>query len=344
MIGVEKHVLLRHYLDQGLSKAAIAERLGMDRRTISRWIAAGELDRDLEAEVRYRPRPAVTKKLDPFKAIILKRLEDYPELTAVRLLEEIRAAGYEGGYSQLRDYVREIRPRPPKEPVMRFETPPGKQGQVDFARVRMPWGIRYALLAVLGFSRLLWLRFFRRQDMRTLFLGLEEALLFFGGVPEELLFDQMKTVVIRDQRLVGGQLVENGEFLRFAAHWGFRARACRPYRAQTKGKVERPIRYVRSNFLYGREFAHDADLNDQAERWLARVANVRVHGTTGEPPIERFERAEKAVLGSLPNRRYQSLVLPPQLEMPFSVPIPPTRITVEQRPLSVYGQLVGSPS
>lgn len=144
----------------------------------------------------------------------------------------------------MREHVKEVRPKTPEEPVVRFETPPGKQAQVDFGRFRLPWGMRNCLLVVLGYSRLLWMSFYRRQDMRTLFHGLESAFLFFGGVTEELLFDQMKTVITRDDRLHGGGLVENAEFQRFAGHWNFTPRACRPYRAQTKGKIERPIRYA----------------------------------------------------------------------------------------------------
>jgi transposase len=143
------------------------------------------------------------------------------------------------------------------EPLVRFETPPGHQGQVDFAHIRLPWGQRWALLVVLGYSRLMWLRFFPRQTMQTLFFGLEQAFDYFGGVPQELLFDQMRSVIVDDQRLQGGKLVENLEFLRFAHHWQFQLRACRPYRAKTKGKVERPIRYLRENFFYGRHFIND---------------------------------------------------------------------------------------
>ncbi|UCC74136.1 MAG: IS21 family transposase [Gemmatimonadota bacterium] len=195
---------------------------------------------------------------------------------ATRLFEEIRAAGYSGSYTQVKEYVREVRPRPPQEPVIRFETPAGRQAQVDFAHFRLPWGRRCALLVVLSYSRYLWVRFYRRQDMGTLFAGLEDAFRFFGGVPHELLFDQMRSVVVEDRRTDGGGLVENMEFLRFAHHWGFRPRACRPYRAKTKGKVERPIRYVRQSFFYGREFVSDDDLNARAQQWLATVANARV--------------------------------------------------------------------
>ena len=176
---------------------------------------------------------------------------------------------------------------------------PDMQGQVDFAHFRLPWGRRWALLVVLGYSRLLWLRFFRRQTMETLFTGLEQAFAYFEGVPHELLFDQMRSVIVKDERLRGGALVENAEFLRFANHWAFRARACRAYRAKTKGKVERPIRYVRENFFYGRSFLNDDDLNVQALQWLEQVANVRMHGTTNERPIERFDREERMALNSL---------------------------------------------
>ncbi len=301
MYGREKRVLLREYLEQGWSKSALAEKLGISRRTVHHWIETGQLERDADEEaVRYKARPAVERKIDLYRPIIEARLQAYPLLSAVRLHEEIKAAGYSGSYTQVKEYVRQIRPVV-LDPVVRFETPPGHQGQVDFAHFRLPWGRRWALLVVLGFSRLLWLRFFRRQDMGTLFAGLEQAFTFFGGVPRELLFDQMKAVIVDDERLKGGRLVENAEFLRFANHWQFRARACRPYRAKTKGKVERPIRYVRENFFYGRTFLNDEDLNAQALSWLQQVANVRLHGTTGERPIERFEREERMALTPLAN-------------------------------------------
>lgn len=175
--------------------------------------------------------------------------------------------------------------------------------------------------------------------MRTLMRGLETAFVYFGDVPHELLFDQLKAVILEDQRPQGGRVLENPEFLRFAAHWGFRIRACRPYRAQTRGKVERPIRYVRQSFLYGRAFAGDADLNARALAWLDQVANVRVHGTTRDVPRERFERDERVVLSPLAARPYRSLVLLPELAS-LPVPKPPlSGIQVERRPLTAYAAL-----
>ena len=343
MYGWDSLVLLQHLLDDGLSKTAIAQRLGVSRRVIYHWLATGQLTRDVDTPVprQYAPRPT---QLAPYTGIITTRLATYPELSAVRLFEEVRAAGYPGGITQLRDFVARVRPRPEPEPLIRFETAPGHQAQVDFAEFRLPWGKRYALVVVLGYSRLLWLKFYPRQTLATVIAGLEEAFGYLGGVPTELLFDQMKAVIVEDQRLDGGKLLENPEFLRFAAHWGFRIRACRPYRAKTKGKVERLIRYLRSNFVYGREFIGDADLDAQRLAWLDDVANARVHRTTQCVPRVRFETEEQALLQPLAERAYRPLVLPPSRGLRRTVPhrlaplVPP--VDVERRGLAVYRQLV----
>ena len=179
--------------------------------------------------------------------------------------------------------------------------------------------------------------------MRTLFEGLEQAFRFLGGVPKEVLFDQMRSVIVEDRRWEGGALVENPEFVRFAHHWEFRPRACRPYRAKTKGKVERPIRYVRENFFYGRHFLNDEDLDAQLERWSNDVANVRQHRTIHERPIDRFEREEKATLRPLAEGPYHSLVLPrreSQRTRAHVAKLP--SIEVERRSLQVYDRLAGS--
>jgi len=139
MFGWEPRVLLRHYLEQGFSKTAIAERVGISRRTIHHWLTTGQLDRDPDAAIRYPPRAT---KLDRYHAPIGQRLDTYPELTAVRLFDEARADGYTGSLTQLKVYVRRVRPAPPPEAVIRFETPPGHQAQVDFATCQLPWGRR----------------------------------------------------------------------------------------------------------------------------------------------------------------------------------------------------------
>jgi len=176
-------VLLRHYLERGVSKAEVARELGVSRRTVYHWIATGQLDRELdEAAVRYGARPPIPQKVDPFRDIIEARLAEFPTVTAAtRLFAEIRAAGYSGGYTQ-------VKVRTPNaagiggDAVVRFETPPGQQAQVNFAEFRLPWGKRYALVVVLAHSRPLWLQFYSRQTIAALMRGMEEPFAFFGGV------------------------------------------------------------------------------------------------------------------------------------------------------------------
>ena len=342
MYGWDKLVLLRHLLETEGNKSEIAKRLGVSRRTVHHWITTGQLDLDVSTLPARRERVPRVVKLAPYAGIIRERLATYPALSAVRLFAECRAAGYAGGITQLREFVQRVRPREQPEPIVRFETAPGVQAQVDFAEFRFPWGKRFALLVVLGYSRLLWLQFYPRQTLVTLMRGLEEAFAYFGGVPAELLFDQLKAVVVEDHRLHGGKVYENPEFLRFAAHYGFRIRACRPYRAQTKGKVERPVGYVRTNFIYGREILGDGDLDAQRAAWLDEVANVRVHGTTHEVPRVRFARDERGVLLPLAAQRYQPFVLPLERVRATarrSTPVP--HVPVERRALHAYAALVG---
>jgi transposase len=288
--------------EAGGSRREAARRAGVGRSTLYRWIADGLLEEPLDTlHARYGPRPARAGRLTPFHALSQARLTEFPALHATRLFAECRASGYGGGYSQLRDHVRGL--RPVRAPSVRFETAPGQQAQVDFAHCRLPRGVRYALIVVLGYSRLLWVRFFPRQDLRTLQRGLTACFETWGGVPQHLLFDQMRSVLTRDDRVTGGGLLTNLECQRFAQHYGCRIRVCRPYRAQTKGKVERPIRYLRGSFLYGRTFLSDADLNDQVAHWLDTIANPRIHGTTGAIPAARFHREEQSILQPLPARR-----------------------------------------
>jgi transposase len=141
MYGREKRVLLREYLEQCLSKTALAAKLGISRRTVHHWIQTGQLERELDdAPLHYKSRPPQPRKIDPYRGILHSRLEEFPALSTVRLYDELRAGGYEGGYTRVKDYVRQVRPRPTIEPMVRFETPPGHQAQVDFAHFRLPWG------------------------------------------------------------------------------------------------------------------------------------------------------------------------------------------------------------
>jgi transposase len=330
-------MLLQHYLELGLGKRATVQQLGVSPRTIHHWIATGQLERGGDAPRVRRPAPRA-QQIDPNKTLIAQRLAVFPALSAVRLFHEFRAAGYAGGMTLLSDYVAAERPRPVPEPVVRFEPAPGVQAQFDFADVRFPLGKRHALLVVLGYSRLLYVEFVPRQTALAVMHALDRAFGAFGGGPQDVLFDQLKAVIVEDHRPGGGRLLENAEFGRFAAHWGFRIHACRPYRAKTKGNVERPVHYVRHNFLNGRTFLGDANLAAETTTWLTDIANCRVHGTTGERQDVRFARDEHARLQPLAARPYRSLVLSVRDAPSPVTPRAPT--IVERRALATYGALL----
>jgi transposase len=183
--------------------------------------------------------------------------------------------------------------------TLRFETPPGKQMQIDFGERRVVVGgesVRvYLFVATLGYSRRLYVRAFRNERQESWFAGLEGAFHHFGGVTEEVLFDNDRGLVVRHDRATR-EVEFNARLLAFAKHWRFRPRACAPYRARTKGKDERGVGYVKKNAIAGRRFESWAALEAHLAQWTREIADQRVHGTTGEMPIERFRRAEADAL------------------------------------------------
>lgn len=278
-------MVLRHHLEQGLTKAAITRKLGVSRRTVLRY------EKSSTKVPRYGPRRPRPSKLDPFKEYLKARIEVYPELSVVRLLSEVRALGYTGGRTVLGDYLRSARPAAPLLIEQRFEAGPGEQAQADFAVFNTGFGRVYSVLVVISWSRWLYVRFGMHQDQLSLMGGLDRAFASFGGVPGTVLFDRMRAVVIASAP--DGSAVFNTEMLRFASHYGFKLRACRPCRAKTKAMVERTVSYLRSSFFYGRTFRDLEDLNAQLCAWLSKTANRRVHATTGKVPGERLEEAHK---------------------------------------------------
>jgi transposase len=280
---------------QGLSVAAIARETGRDAKTIRRYIARG-----LEPPA-YRPRPPQACRLDPYKAYLQERIAAYPQLSGRRLLRDIRALGYDGGYTAVTDFLRAVRPAvtPPFE--VRFETPPGRQAQVDFAQFQVAFTdepevtrIVWLFSLVLGSSRWLWARFVLHQDLQTVLRCHIAAFAALGGVPEEILYDRMKTAVIGEA--AEGGIVYNRTLLDFAGHYRFHPKACRPYRAKTKGKVERPFRYIRQDFFLGRTFRDLDDLNRQFEAWRVGIANARLHATTRRVVEEHFAEEQPALV------------------------------------------------
>jgi transposase len=185
---------------------------------------------------------------------------------------------------------------------MRFETAPGKQMQIDFGERLVEIGgakLRvYLFVATLGYSRRCHVRAFRNERQESWFDGLESAFHKFAGVTEEVLFDNARALVV-EHDAVTRSVVFNDKLKAFAKHWDFRPRACAPYRARTKGKTENGVGYVKRNAIAGRSFASWEAFEAHLEAWTRDVADVRVHGTTGETPIERFQRAEAATLKSV---------------------------------------------
>lgn len=286
--------MMRAMRSQGLSISQIARRTGRDRKTVRKALASESWPAD---DGRRRVRRA--SKLDRFRDYIRARLQQAP-ISAVRMMEEIVPLGYEGKISILKAFVHEIKQQQRLQAVVRFETIPGEQAQVDWGKVDpavLPEGEGpvYLFGMVLGYSRMRFVRFCRRMDLHTLMRCHLEAFRYFGGYPRRILYDNMKTVVLKPRR-ADAPAELNPHFADFAGFWGFEVDLCWPYRAQTKGKVERTIGYVKDNFLEGRRFVDLGQMNQQGLAWCDRVNGTR-HGTTGEIPAEQLVKEGLQPLG-----------------------------------------------
>jgi transposase len=340
MIGGEMSMEIRVLAKHGKGVREIARELGLSRNTVRRYL------REPEA-VRYRPRPSRPAKLDPYKPYIRQRLAAAaPDLIpATVLLAECRERGYAGSYTMLKAFVASLRPAVPPAPLVRFETEPGEQMQVDWATIRRGTDRLSVFVATLGWSRNTYAEFVSDERLETLIACHEHAFLAFGGVPREVLYDNMKTVVVERDAYGRGRHRFHPGFVDFAGHCGFRPRLCRPYRAQTKGKVERFIRYLRASFWVplASQYAQNGLVVDReaaniaVRRWLREVANARVHATTAAVPSERLE-SERASLQPVP-APYTSLI---ERQIPQRASRRP--ILGLQHPLALYDAFAGAVS
>lgn len=275
----------------------IARELGCSHMTVRRYVAEG-------GYVAYRRSVGRPRALSGLDGWLAERFRLHGGNADV-LRQELHAE--KGIVLSLRTIEREVAPlrrdlAAEARATMRFETPPGHQLQIDFGERRITIGDTpakvFLFVATLGFSRRMHVRAFRNERQESWLEGIESTFRHFGGVTAEVLLDNDRGLVSRHD-VQTREVTYNARFLAFARHWGFRPRACAPYRARTKGKDERGVGYVKRNAVAGRSFESFAGLEGHLDAWVRDVADVRIHGTTGEPPAERFAREEKAALKSI---------------------------------------------
>jgi transposase len=296
----------------GQSMRGIARDLNVSRWRVKRVIQQQQAARNNNSSSpagSELPTPASRRssKLDEFDSRIHQLLERYPNITVTRIHEELKSEGYTGGYTILRQRIKTLRGQPKKPLVVRFETSPGVQAQMDWAVYDIDFtqeGRRRVNLFsyVLGYSRRQYLCFTQQQDFEATTGQHIRAFRHLQGLAATCLYDNMKVVVTRWE---DDQPIYNTRFLSFATHYGYRPWACRPRRPETKGKVERPFHYVELSLLNGRTFRSLEHLNEVTRWWLANVADVRVHRSTKKRPVDMHAEEQPHLL-PLPEHDYDT--------------------------------------
>ena len=337
MLKAEEQMEIVVLKKHGDSIRGLSRSTGRARNTVRRYLREGD------AAACSKPAPKRAEKLDPYKAYIVARMAAAaPDaIPATVLFREIQVRGYDGGYGRVKQFVRGLVPAVAPEPVVRFETEPGHQMQADWATVTSGGAKLKVFIATLGWSRAAYVEFCDNEQVETLIACHERAFLTFGGVPREVLYDNMKTVVLERNTYGRGAHRFHPGFLDYIKHAGALPRLCQPYRAQTKGKVERFIGYLKRSFWVPfvatqRQAGVAPDkhsANAAVARWLREVANARVHATTEEVPAERLV-FEHTKLQGLPaayrGRSARTALAVPQRK----------HVVGYQHPLSIYDALV----
>ena len=297
---LEQALILMH--QEGRSIRELCRQFQLGRNTVRRILRAHARRRDSGHEVLTQKLRRASK-LDEFDPEIRKLLEKYPDITGLRIYEELKEAGYSGGISILRDRLKKLRP-PKREPVIRFETGPGHQGQMDWSPYTIPFTRTgksqvQCFSYILGFSRRQYIDFTEHRDFYTLIRRHRDVFQYYGGVPKECLYDSEKTVVLRWEC---GKPVFNPAFTAFITHYQCKPIAVRG-RAETKGKIEAPFKYVEGNLLNGRDFQDMEDLRATAQWWLKEKSDLHIHDTTRHAPLELFAQE---ILQPLPLHPYDT--------------------------------------
>jgi transposase len=295
--------LRRLWRQERVPIAELARRFELDRKTVRRCLR----------ETAWRPyqRPASAETLLTTHAEYLRTRAPKVRYSAQILVQELRQHGYRGSYETVKRFVRPLRTARllAEGTVTRFETPPGAQSQIDWGtamvRFRQQPRVLHVFVLTLGFSRRGFYQTCPNETLPQFLDAHERAFEHFGGHTREHLYDRPRTVC---QGAEQGRIIWNSTFRAFAEYWGFEPRLCRPYRAQTKGKVESGVKYFKGNFLPGREFVDDVHLHEQLIEWMTTIADVRIHGTTHERPIDRFVQERVALLptGGQPSFRLEA--------------------------------------
>lgn len=287
MVDEERWAEIRRLREETrVSISEIARRLDLDRKTVRRNLR----------QTTWQPyhRAAMTETLLTGHAEFVRDRAPQVGYSARILYQELRARrGYTGSYETVKRYVAPLREvqLQAERALVRFETPPGQQSQIDWGQATVPFRtgsvVVHVFVLTLGFSRRGFYYACADERMAQFLDAHERAFAHFGGHTREHLYDRPRTVCYADET---GRRLWNPTFKAFADYWGFEPRVCRPYRAQTKGKVESGVKYVKRNFLPGRAFVDLVDFQAQLAEWTATIADRRVHGTTHELPLVRFER------------------------------------------------------
>ena len=291
----EEWLEIKQLKDQGLGIRAIAKRLGTHRRRVRKALAE-----DHPPKRTGKPRGSI---IDTYRGWLLAKLEQYPELSAARLHAMLHEQGFYGSYSLVKQTVSELRPRlKPIYQTLHFG--PGECAQVD-------WGVwktvnvtngqrRLSFFAMtMAYSRMLYAEFFFGETIEFWLTAHQNAFQFFGGVPQYVMVDNCKTAVIKPQKYGDGPRL-NPDYAAFADYYGVSVNPCTPHRPNEKGRIEKAINYIKDAFLGGREPSVPAAINPALHHWMANIANVRKHRTTGRRPVDLFEEKEKAELKPLP--------------------------------------------
>lgn len=325
MLDYERFCQIHDHLGrQQLTVAQTARALALDARTVARWAAVEH----------FRPRAGVPRNsmLDPFKGQIVRWLDAHP-YSAQQIFQRLGEAGFEGGLTIVKKYVRRIRPRH-QEAFLKLDFAPGDCAQVDWGeygtitvgstRRRLSF-----FLMVLCHSRRMYLEFTVSQQMEFFLACHENAFAAFGGVPHRLMIDNLKSAVL--QRMVGTAPVFNPKYLDFSRHWGFEISPCNVRAGNEKGRVENGVGYVKKNLLAGLELPDFAAMQPAALAWLGTVANVRIHRETHRRPIEHFEDERAHLLPLNPVGFDLARVCLVRATKQFRVPLDSNHYTVPSR-------------